>query len=306
MPMKSEYKQPFSRKHPGLFVFLLDQSISMDERDDTVGRTKAQIVTAYINQIIESMIETAEVEEGTAAKGRRKNYAYISIMGYNDTVYPLLSGDFTPVRLSDLEGLVRGVVPVLREVRSPTGQVLSHVREYTKFWIEPRSEGNTEMTRAFEQAEMVIRSWLNSTPEYISPELEMQKPRKESFPPILINITDAKHNGDGDPQKAAERIKQMHTDKGNVLIYNCHLSHDGAVPCFFPSDITQIRKYTNSKLVEPMFSMSSVIPETLREQALHMLRTPIEPGARCFVYNASPQILLKFLRWTTLGNVMLR
>jgi hypothetical protein len=68
-----------------------------------------------------------------------------------------------------------------------------------------------------------------------------------------------------------------------------------------------VRKYCQVKedleVAKRMFEMSSVIPEELLKQAQRYMQKPINPGARCFVFNASPEILLKFLRWTTLGNL---
>jgi hypothetical protein len=121
----------------------------------------------------------------------------------------------------------------------------------------------------------------------------------------VINITDAKNNGNRNPQKIVERIQQLRTDVGNVLICNCHFSNEPNIPCTFPESLADVRKYCKVKddleAAERMFEMSSVIPEELLKQAQRYMQKPINPGARCFVFHASPEILLRFLRWTTLG-----
>ncbi|HLX39182.1 MAG TPA: hypothetical protein VKR42_01560, partial [Ktedonobacteraceae bacterium] len=187
------------------------------------------------------------------------------------------------------------------------------VLEEQAIWIKPQAQGNTEMTRAFEEAEIVIKSWLNAQPEYISDLLGMQKPRNECFPPVVINITDAKHNGDGVPQNVADRIRRLRTENGATLICNCHITHQRARPCIFPRDINEVQRsirdaqdesaQVDVRLVERMFEMSSVIPEALRVKAQAVMRQPIESGARCFVFNADPDVLIRFLRWGTLGNL---
>ncbi len=301
MHEQGKYEQTLSRQYPGLFVILLDQSISMTEKEHDSGKSKADIVTSYVNSIIRRMIEYAQVDEWT---GRRKNYAYICVLGYNDDVYPLHSKDNTPISLPDLDESAKGYLHEDKLFLDQRGRPVKRNKERVKFWIEPKAKGNTDMTLAFEEAERVIHAWLNSKPEYISQDIGMQMPRSKSFPPVLVNITDAKHNGDRDPEEVVDRILQMGTDHGSVLIYNCHFTHETGQPTiFFPSDISEVKRLSKSNQAEKMFYMSSEIPNTLLSNARHVMQMPIKPGARCFVYNANPDVLLKFLKWTTLGRV---
>jgi TIR domain len=288
------YKQQLSQQYPGLFVILLDQSVSMMERESKSGASKADIVTSYVNSIIRNMLEYAQVDEFS---GRRKNYAYVSILGYNDDVYPLHSGDIAPVSLPDLDDTEKGYLNEDKILRNQDGTI-RRIKGRVKFWIEPEAKGNTDMAQAFEEAEKVIRIWLQSKPEYVSQDIGMQMPRSKSFPPVLINITDVKHNGKQDPEEVIERIRQMGTEDGNVLIFNCYYSNDSGQPAIaFPSDVAKLRHLTRSNQAEKMFYMSSEIPETLRRKAEYVMQMPILPGSRCFVYNTNPDKLLKFLNW---------
>ncbi|MHB8596809.1 MAG: vWA domain-containing protein [Ktedonobacteraceae bacterium] len=306
--MAKEYDRELSRKYPGLFVILLDQSLSMTEKDVRTNEQKSQIVTRHVNTIIQKMIDIARVDEFT---GYRKKYAYLCVLGYNDNVYPLLTPKLTDIPALENNPLAR--VKTFHEKRNAVGDVIGSVQEKQTIWIEPQADGNTEMTRAFEEAEIVIKSWLNASPEYISDQLGMQRPRKECFPPIVINITDAKHNGDGIPQNVADRIRRLRTENGATLICNCHITHQRARACIFPRDISEVQQslrdaqnesaQIDARLVERMFEMSSVIPEALRIRAQTVKRQPIEQGARCFVFNADPDILIRFLSWGTLGNL---
>jgi hypothetical protein len=305
--MVDEYDRELSRKYPGLFVILLDQSLSMTEIDERTNESKARIVTRLVNKIIQGMVDFAGVDEFS---GIHKKYAYLSVLGYNDQAYPLLTPTLSDI--PTLEQNPRGRVPSHHEKRNAAGQVVGQVVEYSTVWIEPNAQGNTEMTRAFEEAEIVIKNWLNASPEFISPQLGTQMPRSKCFPPMVINITDAKHNGDGVPQHVADRIRRLRTENGATLICNCHITHQKAKPCIFPKDINEVQRNIRDaqnesaqidlRLVERMFEMSSVIPEALRKRAQVVKRQPIEPGARCFVYNADPDVLIRFLRWGTLGN----
>jgi hypothetical protein len=300
MHSRAEYDRELSRQYPGLFVILLDQSASMEQQIEGSNTTKASIATMHVNAIIQKMIDFAGVDEYT---GKHKNYAYLSILGYNDDVYPLLSQDDRPLDIVTLDDCVRGVVPFVRDIRNRAGQVVRRVTEKKAFWVEPRAQGNTEMVRAFERAGAIVHNWLNSPPEFISKELGMQMARSQCFPPIIINITDAKHNGEGRPEDVAEDIRSLRTDNGNVLICNCHLTNEKAQSCRFPIDISEVEHLGNPKLVTQMFRMSSIIPEVLRQRAQKIMRTPVGSGSRCFIYNADPDTLIQFLRWGTLGNV---
>ncbi len=299
--MPGQYDQTLSRQYPGLFVILLDQSESMGQKGVTNGVSKAKIVTNYVNDIIQRMIDIAQVNE---LSGRRKNYAYVSILGYNDKVYPLLSKNLKPLSLPDLDDQEKGMAPSERLIMDQSGKIIRRIQEKHRFWIEPEAKGQTDMTLAFEEAERVIQNWLSSPPEPISREQGaiMQMPRHMSFPPILINITDAKHNGRRDPDEVIERIGQMKTDHGHVLIYNCHITHESVQPCCFPPSIVELQHYTREKQAERLFYMSSEMPDILLHKGEQYMRMPITPGSRCFVYNANPDILLKFLQWTTLGK----
>lgn len=299
MPNNGQYDKELSRQYPGLFVILLDQSVSMNQTDERSGQSKASLVTRHVNMIIQLIIEKAGIDEYT---GFPKNYAYLCVLGYNDFVYPLLDPTRVPVNIPTLNEKSNRSVKNYRESRDPSGRVIKRIPERMRVWIEPKAEGNTDMTGAFEEAEIVVRDWLNSKPELAGQELGMQKPRRECFPPIVINITDAKHNGKDDPEAVADRIRRMGTDHGNTLIYNCHFTHEQRNPCIFPTTIEEVERSSRSKLAVRMFQMSSVMPEVLRTRAERIMNREISPGARCFVFNADPDTLLKFLIWGTLGN----
>jgi hypothetical protein len=298
--MPDLYSQTLSRQYPGLFVILLDQSESMIQ-EDANGMSKAKIVTTYVNIIIQKMIEIAQVDEFA---GRRKNYAYVSILGYNDNVYPLLTSP-TPMSLPDLDDKPLGIIANEKLIPDASGKIAKRVKEKIRVWVKPHASGQTDMTLAFEEAERVIRDWLDTPPEAIeqAPDGQTQKPRSECFPPILINITDAKHNGPRDPSDVINRISQMGTDYGQVLIYNCHFTHENAKPCFFPATLNELQQYTSERQAGRMFEMSSKLPNILTDKAEKYWRRPIPQGSRCFIYNADPDVLLRFLQWGTLGGL---
>ena len=151
------------------------------------------------------------------------------------------------------------------------------------------------MDKAFIRAQEIALRWLKSHPE------PNQADRSLCFPPVIINITDAKHNGNGNHLAVSEQIRKYGTKEGNILIFNCHFTETMAQPAFFPGDIKDVEHLDEYGLARTMFLMSSTIPQSLREEAAPLLpkRQRLHSQARCFVYNADPDILIKFLRWGT-------
>jgi len=117
-----QYDKELSRQYPGLFVILLDQSVSMNQIDERSGQSKAQLVTRHVNKIIQSMIDYAQIEEET---GMRKNYASLCVLGYNDNVYPLVNPTRVPVSIPTLDGQRTKMVKTTREIRDASVLVMS-------------------------------------------------------------------------------------------------------------------------------------------------------------------------------------
>jgi hypothetical protein len=287
-----KYARRLSRQYPGLFVLLLDQSGSMIEQVPSYNRSKADIATSALNNIIHEMIKNAGFDDYDP--GTRKKYAYISIFGYSDSVYPLLTKTGEPVDIATLAERPRGIAPVSREIHK--GSEVLHRTEKLPYWIEPYAQGRTNMVLAFQRAKEVVQHWLSSPP------LERwQAPHSECFPPIVINITDAQHNSSGNPVREAQEIQRLSSREGNTLVFNCHFTRDGGSPYVFPNNPNDVRRLDTVGLAAMMYDMSSIIPEPLRDDASRVSGSPLAPGARCFAYNANPDVLIKFLRWGTLA-----
>lgn len=323
---KPSYTQELSRWFPGLFVILLDQSSSMKEPVKGYPKelTKAEIVTMLVNDVIKTMIENAGMEE--TIPGIRKKYAYLSVLGYDNDVRPLLSTVDTPVDIPTLAKNHLGVIKVKRQKRDANGRLIETITESKTVWIEPYIGLNTNMTKAFERAREVVSHWLQQSPELISDDLGYQMPRMESFPPVVINVTDGFYTTGGNPQEVVRDLCRLRTNNGNVLVFNCHFSLGSQGECIFPGqesgipadfelpdNIVQrlpadrserekhIQHYQRElyELAKNMYAISSVIPDPLRVGAQSVTRKLVRAGARGVIYNASFDILAQFLKWGT-------
>lgn len=290
------YTRRFSRRYPGLFIILLDQSGSMGQIVEGQNYTKADYATTALNNLIYKMVQSARFESST---GERRKYGYLSIFGYGDSVYPLLSPSGDPIDIPFLGKRPRGTVQTVRDVLDTHTQSYQKVVENRPFWIEPLYRGRTQMAGAFTLARDVARRWLNANPE------PGQAPRQECFPPIIINITDGEHNGEGDPLALAQEIRSEGTQQGGILIFNCHFTHEIVQSCIFPGSVNETF-HLDSPFAQAMFEMSSIIPEPLRRKAsLELLQgQQMSDTARGFVYNADTDILVKFLHWGTVGTAL--
>jgi hypothetical protein len=142
-------------------------------------------------------------------------------------------------------------------------------------WLDPVFGGLTPMVEAFMRAETALTYWVGEHPD--------------SFPPVVIHFTDGEST-DGDPTAAAERIKQLTTHDGNVLLFNCHISSRGGISVMFPDS----EEGLPDDYARLLFRISSVLPETFRRVLSEMNYLP-SPGTRGFVYQARAETVLQFL-----------
>ena len=103
----------------------------------------------------------------------------------------------------------------------------------------------TPMCAAFEYVRNVAATWCASHPS--------------SFPPVVIHLTDGEPT-DGDPQAAADALKALSTEDGELLLFNCHLSESQANPVVFPNS----EHILADELAKALFRMSSELPDKLR------------------------------------------
>jgi hypothetical protein len=251
------YEAEITRENPGCFLFLIDQSGSMGDRiaDRREGKTKAQGVADAINDLLHDLIIKCTGPEGV------RDYFDVGVIGYADTVGSAFTGALAN----------RDLVP-LSEVAKNRGPSKDMAGLPISF--SPVAEGDTHMCGALNRAYNVVGDWVRRHPD--------------SFPPIVINITDGEAT-DGDPAEPAHRLASLKTIDGNVLIFNCHISAKRDKPILFPHDAKAIPAYGPR-----LFMMSSVLPPKFRETARH-LGFDVVDDTRGFAFNVELTDLIKFL-----------
>ncbi|WMT48928.1 MAG: VWA domain-containing protein [Thermoplasmatales archaeon] len=259
------YDAEISRRNPGLFIFLLDQSRSMSRKIAGGQRSKAQEASDAINRQLNEVISRCTKSDGI------RPYFDVGVIGYG-----FKSGDArgligdSPVSISELESHILKMEKHSEEIDGET------IETEFPVWFEPVASYDTPMVKALTIAKEWTEKWIGE--------------HGNSFPPVIINISDGGAT-DGNPSDIAEEIMNMETSDGKVLLWNCHLSEKDEKPISFPKDETEIPEDKNART---MFSMTSVVPEPMVARAKEEFSN-VESGSKAYVFNANLEELIKLL-----------
>ena len=116
---------------------------------------------------------------------------------------------------------------------------------------------------------------------------------QESFPPIVVNISEGMST-DGDPREPAAAVRSLTTADGRALFFNCDLSYWQVEEILFPGPAPPL--LPDAYLGSTLFEMCSEIPDRLRDVAGKRFGLEIAKGARGLVCNADMVGLMHILR----------
>ena len=274
------YEQTFSRTNPGCIVFLLDRSDSMKRAWGSSGTTLAQGASRALNKILLDLCVKATKQVG----GSARHYFDIGAFGYGacpvaggEGVEPAFGGPLAGQPLVPIPMLFDNPLAVREDAALASVDAVPGAR--VPIWIEPVFGYRTPMCQAIATAGAYVFDWAAAHPD--------------SFPPIVINITDGlvtddPYDGTGLAEWAS-RLTSIETSDGNALLFNIFLSADGAQEVLFPQ--------TAAGLPEPgpqLFAISSRLPPTMVANA-RATTGGIADGAKGFVFNAGLATLVAFL-----------
>ena len=286
------YTAEISRNNPSMFLFLLDQSGSMQEVFDpenvqamkepvvadgktythtASSPTKAQALADAINRLLQTLCIKCGKEEGV------RNYFHVGVIGYGTQVGPAFAGSLFGRELVPLSEV--GGAPARMEMRTKKvsdgagGLVEQEVR--FPVWFDTVANGGTPMCAALQEARRIVQGWLGNHPN--------------CFPPVVINITDGEST-DGDPSGAAAAVRTLASSDGEVLLFNLHLSAQKNREIVFPSSDAGLP----DQYAKLLFQMSSPLTPFMITVANQKGFNAAE-GARGFVFNAKPEVVIEFL-----------
>ncbi len=234
------YSAEISRANPSSFLFLIDQSGSMQDvmnpssvqpmeapvtvdgrtyTETSSGRTKAQGVSDSINRWLRELVLKCTKDEGP------RNYYHVGVIGYGAQVGPALAGSLAGKELVPISEIANSPARIEERTKKVDDGAGGLVEQKVRFpiWFDPVANGGTPMTQALTRGHAILSQWVA---QHIT-----------SFPPTVIHITDGEST-DGDPSGAAESIRTLTTKDGNVLLFNVHISSQHAAPIEFPDNET--------------------------------------------------------------------
>ena len=261
-----DYNLKWSTVNPGHLVWLVDLSYSMST-NNKIGK----VMTALQSSL-------REIIAGNAVG--RNNFAprfTTTIIGYNTDIVPLFPSSH----------LTFGSIDDAAELIKKANTSHEPIFNYNKGGI---AEPNwmTYMTKAFNAARENIEKWI------------AESKGKQLPAPIVINITD------GQPEEAkktlevcakealeaAQRLKNVRTPHGNVLLWNLHIGDSGNLnellfPNTPPNPTGNAREDLRLKF---LYESSSIMPEIIISRAPKDI--PLQKGSHGMVSNIKEEALL--------------
>jgi hypothetical protein len=267
------YTAEISRTNPSCFLFLIDQSGSMD---DPFGagesqRKKADGVADAINRLLQNLVIKCAKSEGV------RDYYYAGVLGYGSSVGPAFAGSLSGKELTPISEIADNPARVeerTKKVDDGAGGILDQTVKFP-VWFDAVARGGTPMCEALRRASTILSAWVADHPD--------------CFPPIVINITDGEST-DGDPSTEAEAVRHVSSHDGETLLFNVHLSSSGALPIEFPDSEADLP----DKYAELLFRTSSSLPPYMQNVA-RQEGYAVSDGSRGFVFNGDMVSVIRFL-----------
>lgn len=257
IPLAS-YIQRITRRAPTAFVLMVDQSGSMGESWQG-GVSKSVQVASIVNNALRNLVLQATSGSGNEVR----HYADVAVIGYGGVssqgVTSMLSG--TTIAQPFLPISKIASQPKVTVIENPDG-----TRRREVVWFDPKHGGGTPMHSAFSAISSALEFWVSN--------------HRNSFPPVVINITDGEST-DADPSSVARDITGLETDDGNVLLFTVYIGTGGGKQALYPASAPE----GLSPAAMQMFQISSIVPEALRSMA-EGLGIHIGVKGRGFLFNA--------------------
>lgn len=261
----NKYSRRIGTDYPGMILILIDQSKSME--DDKKFETASLAVNRVIYEIV------LACQSGTEVKDR----SYIGVIGYGESIKPVVGG-----LVSKIAENPKGITKLTQKVNDGAGGLVEIDIEMP-YWVEPLADNGTPMADALEKAYNVANQWAGQNPE--------------SFPPVVINITDGEpndfdtNNGRAvDTENAAKKLQQVSTLDGQLLLFNVHITGKQGGSILLPSEESEL----SNSYAKLLFRISSVIPSSMLGDAQTLGFQP-KNNARGFIFNADTENLIKLL-----------
>jgi hypothetical protein len=250
------YERKVDRAHPTLIQMILDDSGSMQTPMPGSGKPRYEWVETYAGTILTELL--ARSTELAASGPIVKPRYFLDVIKYGTTAETWSS-----------DALDIGAAA--KQFDSEKGS----------FGLGAKLEG-TDAAQAFQTAYDRLQ------------EMASKQQFRDSFPPMVFHLTDGE--SETDATALAQKMAALSTSDGNLLVVNAYigtqtnLTYNG--PDDFPGYLTEAEVGPNEDNLR-LFRMSSVMPETIRENLINDVTFPkIRAGVRLF-FDVRTQLMLR-------------
>ena len=274
------YRQQIGSDNPSCIIILVDQSWSMADPYGNETEQKKDVATRAVNRVIDELVTSCT--DGEEIKDR----CHVSVIGYGDEVHSVVGNMISEIGESPSR------IETVQKKESDGAGGLVDIEVQMPIWLEPKAENGTPMHTAFEQAYDIAQKWCAEWPN--------------SFPPIVINITDGAPTNRDATQDAAEKVMELNTVDGNVLVFNIHIPDDtSGREVTFPHSTEEFDglEKNDKAYANFLFNISSNLPESLVQSAIEIGLNP-QSDARCLGYNTGEVQMIQILNFGSLGPMI--
>jgi hypothetical protein len=264
------YQAEISRDNPTCFLFVIDQSGSMDEVTET-GRSKADFVADVLNKTLYTLVTNCSKADGV------RNYFDVGVLAYGGSdVATGFGGALAGSVIHPINAISENTLRVEERQKKVDDGAGGVIELKTKFpiWFDPKSKGGTPMRAALSKAMETVADWCDA--------------HVGSYPPTILHVTDGQST-DGAPEEVADGLRQISTKDGQTLLFNLHVTLSGGLEAVFPTaEAELVDEYSRM-----LFRMSSSLPGHLAKFAGDKGYS-ISEGSRGFIFNGDPQAIVDF------------
>src|SRR3989475_5543724 len=243
------YQAEISRKNPGCFLFLVDQSESMEDPfgGGEAGRRKAEELATILNKLIHNLCIRCSKSDSIY------DYFHVGVLGYSEeSCKPALGGELSGhslVPISELASKPLRIEERIKKSDDGAGGVLDQTVKFP-VWFDPYWKGGTPMCAALKEATRILETWCQEHPK--------------GFPPIVINITDGEAT-DGDLVVEARKLTAVGGDDGSGVLLNNHLFSTARPSIQLPNHPHKLPDQHRKQLFQPPSTPTPLIDAPPKE-----------------------------------------
>ena len=289
LQIKNPYTAQITRNTPTAFIFLIDQSVSMQKKtmlygeEMTMAEAASRIVNNQINELVYRCIKLNDT----------RHYYDIAVVGYGEKAYSGWEGELAGrgfVSPEELKNHPYTKITTRKETRTRNGVKINEVEQIQ--WVSAHHDRPwTHYHDAFDYAKRLLEEWMKEHHE------------KDCYPPTVIHVTDGefKHATRELVTQKANELKAMFTNDGNVILFNIHFTaQNGCKSVVCPINKNEL---SGNAYAEALFDMSSLLPERYNLDIARCLNDTRAGRHVAMGINADATTLIKLMDIGTPTNI---